>query len=69
MAGGGDGVVKVAVTMDSVPVYLRGGYIVPRRERPRRSTAAMAADPFTLVCFKPHPDGAQTLSTHQRWVH
>ena len=53
--GGGDGAVKVAVTMDTVPVYLRGGYIVPRKERPRRSTAAMAADPLTLVCPPPAP--------------
>ena len=53
--GGGDGAVKVAVTMDTVPVYLRGGYIVPRKERPRRSTAAMAADPLTLVCPPPRP--------------
>lgn len=45
----GGGAVNVAVTMDTVPVYLRGGYIVPRKERPRRSTAAMDADPLTLV--------------------
>ncbi|KAK9816687.1 hypothetical protein WJX72_003707 [[Myrmecia] bisecta] len=37
------------VTMDSVPVYYRGGHIVARKERPRRNTAAMANDPFTLV--------------------
>jgi hypothetical protein len=30
-------------------VYLRGGTIIPRRERARRSTAAMAGDPITLV--------------------
>ena len=29
--------------------YYRGGQIVPRRERPRRSTAAQANDPYTLV--------------------
>lgn len=40
---------EVAVTMDSVPVYLRSGSIVPRKERARRSTAAMAADPISLV--------------------
>lgn len=45
-----DGKVQsVAVTMDSVPAYLRGGHIVARKERARRSTAAMASDPITLV--------------------
>jgi len=37
------------VTLDTVPVYMRGGHIVARRERARRSTAAMQADPLTLV--------------------
>lgn len=40
---------EVAVTMESVPAYLRGGHIMARKERARRSTAAMAADPITLV--------------------
>jgi alpha-glucosidase (family GH31 glycosyl hydrolase) len=31
-----------------VPVYQRGGTIVPTRERARRSTASMKADPYTL---------------------
>lgn len=35
--------------MDSIPSYYRGGHIVPRRERPRRSTATMTSDPYTLV--------------------
>lgn len=30
-------------------MFYRGGGIVPRRERPRRSTATMARDPFTLI--------------------
>jgi hypothetical protein len=41
---------EVAVTMDASPAYLRGGHIMARRDRARRSTAAMAADPITLVC-------------------
>lgn len=40
---------EVAVMMESVPAYLRGGHIMARKERARRSTAAMAADPITLV--------------------
>jgi hypothetical protein len=43
------GTFEVPVTLDTVPVYLRGGHIVPRRERARRSTAAMHGDPLTLV--------------------
>ena len=41
--------VDVAVTMDSIPVHLRGGTIVPRRMRPRRNTKAMTHDPYTIV--------------------
>ena len=55
VAGGGSGAMDVPVTMDTVPVFLRGGHIVPRRERPRRSTAAAAADPYTLVWPPPTP--------------
>lgn len=35
--------------LEKIPVYYRGGHIVPRRERVRRSTASMKLDPFTLV--------------------
>lgn len=41
-------VLQVSVNMESIPVYLRGGHIVPRKERARRSTAQMQKDPFTL---------------------
>ena len=34
--------------MEGIPVYLRGGHIIPRKERARRSTAQMHKDPFTL---------------------
>jgi hypothetical protein len=33
----------VAVTLDDVPAYLRGGTIIPTRQRTRRSTAAAAS--------------------------
>ena len=35
--------------MESVPTFVRGGFIVSRRDRPRRGTKAQAADPVTLV--------------------
>ena len=49
VAGGGQSTFGVPVTLDTVPVYLRGGHIIARRERARRSTAAMHSDPLTLV--------------------
>ncbi|RUS28987.1 LOW QUALITY PROTEIN: glycosyl hydrolases family 31-domain-containing protein, partial [Jimgerdemannia flammicorona] len=39
----------VAAPLDIVPVFVRGGHIIPRRDRPRRSSAGMKLDPFTLV--------------------
>ena len=40
--------VQVNINMDSIPVFLRGGHIIARKERIRRSSAQMANDPFTL---------------------
>ncbi|XP_018115471.1 neutral alpha-glucosidase AB isoform X1 [Xenopus laevis] len=36
------------VTINSIPVFQRGGSIIPRKDRPRRSSDCMQADPFTL---------------------
>lgn len=44
----------VAAPIDKIPVFQRGGSIVPRQMRLRRSSAQMANDPFTLVVA---PDG------------
>jgi mannosyl-oligosaccharide alpha-1,3-glucosidase len=41
--------VTVKAPADKIPVYQRGGSIVPRKDRARRSSAAMVNDPFTLV--------------------
>jgi len=40
---------SVSAPIDVVPVYQRSGSIIPRQERPRRSSALMASDPFTLT--------------------
>jgi mannosyl-oligosaccharide alpha-1,3-glucosidase len=40
---------RLPVDMESIPVFIRGGSVVARRERPRRSTGAARRDPFTLV--------------------
>mmetsp|Transcript_27755 Transcript_27755/g.70759 ORF Transcript_27755/g.70759 Transcript_27755/m.70759 type:complete len:905 (-) Transcript_27755:229-2943(-) len=50
---------KVTVTPDSIPAYYRGGRIVPRRERPRRSSATQAKDPITLVIALDHNGNAE----------
>ncbi|KAF8904918.1 alpha-glucosidase [Mucidula mucida] len=38
----------ISVELSTVPIYIRGGSILPLRERPRRSAPLMAYDPFTL---------------------
>lgn len=43
------GVINVPVTIHKIPVFQRGGSIVPRKMRIRRSTVAMKNDPYTLV--------------------
>ncbi|XP_072933966.1 neutral alpha-glucosidase AB [Epargyreus clarus] len=37
------------VNIGKIPVYQRGGSIVPRKERVRRATALMTNDPYTLI--------------------
>uniref|UniRef100_A0A8C4WV05 Neutral alpha-glucosidase AB n=1 Tax=Eptatretus burgeri TaxID=7764 RepID=A0A8C4WV05_EPTBU len=36
------------VKLSTIPVFQRGGTIIPRKDRPRRSSACMSADPYTL---------------------
>ncbi|EON62961.1 alpha 1,3-glucosidase [Coniosporium apollinis CBS 100218] len=45
----GPGAVTVPAPLDKIPLLMRGGHIVPRRDRPRRSSGLMKWDPFTLV--------------------
>lgn len=44
-----NGYLTYDVTLAKIPVFQRGGAIVPRKERVRRSSALMADDPYTLV--------------------
>ncbi|KAF2893060.1 hypothetical protein ILUMI_13106 [Ignelater luminosus] len=44
----GTGYLSIPVTMDKVPVYYRGGSIIPRKDRPRRASTLTHDDPFTL---------------------
>lgn len=45
----GSGSVTVAAPLDKIPAFQRGGSIVPRQMRPRRSSAVMQHDPYTLI--------------------
>lgn len=46
------GMITLDVTMEDIPVYVRGGAIVVRKDRPRRSSAHMRNDPYTLLIAK-----------------
>ncbi len=41
--------VEVAAPLDAIPLLLRGGSILPIRERVRRASTLMWRDPFTLL--------------------
>lgn len=44
-----EGSMNIPVKMDHIPVYQRGGSIIPKKERIRRSSALMHDDPITLM--------------------
>ncbi|KAF1848001.1 glycoside hydrolase family 31 protein [Cucurbitaria berberidis CBS 394.84] len=39
----------VPAPLEKIPLLMQGGHIIPRRDRPRRSSGLMKFDPFTLV--------------------
>ena len=41
--------VKVEAPLSKIPLLMRAGHVIPRRDRPRRSSGLMKDDPFTLV--------------------
>eukprot|EP00093_Oithona_nana_P001923 01923.XXX_16815_20980_1 [CDS] Oithona nana genome sequencing. len=43
------GDISVPVHPDRIPIYQKGGSIIPKKERVRRSSALMANDPVTLI--------------------
>ncbi|KAI9360044.1 glycosyl hydrolases family 31-domain-containing protein [Zopfochytrium polystomum] len=43
------GTITVETPLEKTPVFLRGGSIIPRRDRIRRSSTLTLKDPFTLV--------------------
>jgi alpha 1,3-glucosidase len=42
------GVHQIAVSLETIPVLVRGGSIIPRKDRVRGSSGRMARDPYTL---------------------
>ncbi|KAF2721130.1 glycoside hydrolase family 31 protein [Polychaeton citri CBS 116435] len=45
----GPSIEKVAAPLETIPLLMRGGHVIPRRDRPRRSASLMRYDPITLV--------------------
>ncbi|OAG04474.1 uncharacterized protein CC84DRAFT_1120912 [Paraphaeosphaeria sporulosa] len=45
----GAGTHTVSAPLEKIPLLMQGGHIIPRRDRPRRSSGLMKFDPFTLV--------------------
>ena len=43
------GFIDFIVEENSVPVFIKGGSIIPTKEKPRRSTEYMKNDPYTLI--------------------
>ncbi|CAI6307705.1 unnamed protein product [Periconia digitata] len=39
----------VPAPLEKIPLLMQGGHVIPRRDRPRRSSGLMRYDPFTLV--------------------
>lgn len=39
----------VDAPLEKIPLLIQGGHIIPRKDRPRRSSGLMKHDPFTLV--------------------
>ena len=39
----------VPAPMETVPLLMQGGHVIPRKDRPRRSSGLMKWDPYTLV--------------------
>jgi len=41
--------ISIQLKLDNIPIFYRGGSIVPTQERLRRSTSQMTSDPYTLT--------------------
>jgi alpha 1,3-glucosidase len=41
--------ITLPAPLDKIPLLIRAGHIIPRKDRPRRSSALMRHDPYTLL--------------------
>jgi len=55
----GPATITVSTPLDKMPVFFRGGSIIPTKERPRRSSTQMIADPYTLLISLDHTKKAK----------
>lgn len=46
---GGSKTHKVDAPLEKIPLLMQGGHIIPRKDRPRKSSGLMKWDPYTLV--------------------
>jgi alpha 1,3-glucosidase len=45
----GQGKKTIVTPLEKIPLLMQGGHIIPRKDRPRRSSGLMKYDPYTLV--------------------
>ncbi|KAK6581909.1 hypothetical protein PZA11_005606 [Diplocarpon coronariae] len=45
----GRGANTIAAPLEKIPLLMQGGHIIPRKDRPRRSSGLMKWDPYTLL--------------------
>ena len=50
--------VSIAAPLEKIPVFVQAGHIIPRKDRPRRSSGLMRWDPYTLVIVLNDEGGA-----------
>ncbi|KAF2279870.1 uncharacterized protein EI97DRAFT_498202 [Westerdykella ornata] len=55
----GHGHHNIPAPLEKIPLLMQGGHIIPRRDRPRRSSGLMKYDPFTLVVVLDKDGNAQ----------
>lgn len=46
---GGGKTVHVDAPLEKIPLLMQGGHVIPRKDRPRRSSGLMKWDPYTLM--------------------
>lgn len=55
----GPGTKTVQAPLEKIPLLMQGGHIIPRKDRPRRSSGLMRYDPYTLLVVLDREGNAQ----------